>query len=840
MSFKTTYVLFGVLIALLVAFGLKQMLGTKPGEELYVMNDLRQAKVTADDIDTVEIDRARPKEEKLVFVLDRASKRWKMVQPFEARADSEAVNQVVRNVINARKEERGKADLTSDLEKFGLKPPAEVIVLKQGADREWKLNVGKESIGGATNALVYVTSSGQSKMPSAVKRSEIDGVFKDVNDFRSKDLLADSGDFGSATNVKSIKLHETQHPPVALQKGSDDRWRFEQPAYGEASYEGDTAASSETPKKITGVRDLITDTDNLRVETSADFVASAVPDLAKYGLEVAKPERLRIEIQRKQNADPGSEEPKEPVARVLLVGKKADEKGEKLYARLESESNVVRVPAKSIDAIARVAENPSALRNRDLTDIDQSKTDAIDIQSASGLIKLRKSGATWKLYDAGKSQSADDPTVQELLRALTAKRQVESFPEPTKEAELGFDKPTAVVSLWTDGLAKEEEKKDETKDAKADEKKDKPEAKKDASAEPKLKDAKPTVKLTFGKKDNNVVYVRREAGSDKALVAVSATLLAKADQGRLAFLDKTLPSFSENADVTGLVLQRGGQTYDIEKQKKDDKTPAVWKLKEPKDLAGRAANAVNVDRIVGELRGLHTDKLVSEKATPAALEEYGLKAPSFTATVKIKDKDGKKTEDWAYLFGKETPDKTGRYAKESKSELIFVVKPIVVETLGSELQDPTVFHFEPSKVKTIKLTGWKQAVSYTFMLELEQKSPKVWGVKTPADFDLDSSQVENFTNDLAGLRATRFVVRKGAAKPEHKLAAADRLLQVELTLEGEKAPLTLTVGALDAKEKGYYAQSSTLPGDVFLVAQDSFEKVLSGPKYFSKKSETTK
>jgi hypothetical protein len=838
MSFKTTYVLFGLLIALLAVFGLKQMLGTKPGEELYVMNDLRQAKVTADDIDTVEINRARPKEEKLVFVLDRPSKRWKMVQPFEARADSEAVNQVVRNVINARKEERGKADLTSDLEKFGLQPPAEVIVLKQGADREWKLNVGKESVGGTTNALVYVTSSGQSKMPSAVKRTEIEGVFKDLNDFRSKDLLADSGDFGSATNVRSIKLHETQHPPVALQKGNDDRWRFEQPAYGEASYEGDTAAASETPKKITGVRDLITDTDNLRVDSSADFVASAVTDLAKYGLEAAKPERLRIEIQRKKSAEPGSEEPKEPATRALLVGKKADDKGEKLYARLESESNVVRVPAKSIDAIALVAENPAVLRNRDLTDIDQSKTDAIDIQSASGLIKLRKSGATWKLYDAGKSQSADDPTVQELLRALTAKRQVESFPDPSKEAELGFDKPTAVVSLWTDGLAKEDQKKDETKDAKLDEKKDKAEPKKDANAEPKLKDAKPTVKLTFGKKDNNVLYVRREAGSDKSLLAVPATLLAKADQGRLAFLDKTLPSFSENADVTGLVLQRGGQTYNIEKEKKDDKSPVAWKIKEPKDLTGRAANAANVDRIVGELRGLHTDKLMSEKATPATLEEYGLKSPSFTATVKIKDKDGKKTEDWAYLFGKETPDKTGRYAKESKSELIFVVKPIVIETLGSELQDPTVFHFEPSKVKTLKLTGWKQAVSYTFTLELEQKSPKVWSVKTPADFDLDNAQVENFANDLATLRATRFVVRKGNAKQEHKLAANDRLLQVELTVEGEKAPLTLTLGALDTKEKGYFAQSSTLPGDVFLVAQDPFEKVLSGPKYFSKKAET--
>jgi hypothetical protein len=61
-------------------------------------------------------------------------------------------------------------------------------------------------------------------------------------------------------------------------------------------------------------------------------------------------------------------------------------------------------------------------------------------------------------------------------------------------------------------------------------------------------------------------------------------------------------------------------------------------------------------------------------------------------------------------------------------------------------------------------------------------------------------------------------------------------LQVELTLEGEKVPLILTVGALDAKEKAFYAASSTLTGDVFLLPQDRFEKVVAGAKYFSKQA----
>ena len=114
----------------------------------------------------------------------------------------------------------------------------------------------------------------------------------------------------------------------------------------------------------------------------------------------------------------------------------------------------------------------------------------------------------------------------------TAKRVVKDFPATAKtDAELGFDKPTAVISLWTDGVKKEdkpadEAKKEEPKDAaKKDEPKkdevkkdgDKKEPEKDAkkpeSQQPALKDPKPTIKLTFGKRDKDLVYVKREAGS---------------------------------------------------------------------------------------------------------------------------------------------------------------------------------------------------------------------------------------------------------------------------------------------------------------------------------------
>src|SRR5207237_315574 len=130
------------------------------------------------------------------------------------------------------------------------------------------------------------------------------------------------------------------------------------------------------------------------------------------------------------------------------------DKGDKLYARLENEKNIVKVPAKKVEALFRVVENPSVLRNRDLTQIDTAKVDAIDVRpNDRDLVKLRKAGqpTDWKLFDSGTAQEADSSAVQGLLTALTAKRQVKDFPESSKsDADLGLDKPSAVVSLWVE------------------------------------------------------------------------------------------------------------------------------------------------------------------------------------------------------------------------------------------------------------------------------------------------------------------------------------------------------------------------------------------------------
>src|SRR5205823_10350896 len=156
------------------------------------------------------------------------------------------------------------------------------------------------------------------------------------------------------------------------------------------------------------------------------------------------------------------------------------------------------------------------------------------------------------------------------------------FPDSVKEADMGLAKPEATVSLWIDGLERNPKQEPKTSDKKDEKKNNKKEEKK--SDEPKLKTDKPTVKLTFGKRDKlggkDIVYIRREAGDEKALVAVPVSVLDKVLQKPLAYFDRTLPSFPIGGDITKLVIERGGQTFEIEKETKETKDLSGKEIKE--------------------------------------------------------------------------------------------------------------------------------------------------------------------------------------------------------------------------------------------------------------------
>lgn len=855
MNFKTTYVLFGVLAVVLAVFGITQFAGVrKPADKTaYVLPSLNDKKspIRADDIETVVLERTFPKSETLVF--KRTEQGWRLEKP-DVRVQDWMVDRIISELTNARRDD--KADISESKHQLGLDAPrVTVTLIKKGGGPEYKLTVGNESPG-KENTVTYVLSSDR-KEPAAVKTNDLGTLTKPLAEFRTKDLMT-----VSSLNAQALTLQLPGKDAVELKK-EDAKWKFVKPAYGDAEGEGESpGAPPADAQKVSSVKDLAEMLNRVKVKEASDFVAEDVSDadLQQYGLEKGKPATLRVEAVRNVGGLMGGDKDKPPVTETLLVGKKVepkkeekkdgDKKDEKkeekkeemYYARLEGERAVVQVPVKEIEPLLQVAAAPEVLRNRDLIQVDAGKVDAINIQTAAGLLKLRGGSLAegWKMYAAGAApRQADRQSVNDLLAALNAKRQVKSFPPTGKsDADLGFDKPTAEVSVWIDGIKKEEDKKEEKKDEKdADKKDEKKEEKKEEKkdAEPTLKSDKAAIKLTFGKKEDGVVYVRREAGDDKARLAVPETLLARVQEGPLAYLDKTLPSFPVDTDPVKLTITRGGETFEVEHEKKDDKLPATWKLTQPKHLAGRAASVQAVEMALAALRSLHTDKLVAEKPPDADLQKYELKTPPLKAVVTFKNKDGK-AEERTYLFGRDTDDKAGRYAKQGERDVVFVVRSGAVAPLQAELQDPTVLTFDPAKVKGMKLTGWQNVVGTPITLELERKSAAEWSAKQPAGFQPNPSQTEIFLGGLNGLKATRFVVRQTGPKSEHKLEVKDGALQIEITVEGEKEPLRLTIGGLIAADKAYFASGSRLPGDVFLLPEERFKKVLEAPAYF--KAET--
>jgi hypothetical protein len=801
MNFKTTYVLFGLLAVLVGVLALVLWRGPEAtGGPDYVLASMHSKTnpFPPEDIDRVEIECKRPPEEgapdslgTLVFEREADGKTWRVVEPRALRADRGNIDSLIRQLYDARPEENKKP---ISLKAGGVDKPSRVITLKKTeGGREVTLRLGDVRL-----ATAFVApSDGKEALP--VEKTQIEAALENLAYFRSKELLGGTGE------VRRLELTQGKKQTVELTR-SKDRWRLVQPPYGDAE-----------------VGDLLTKLGDIRVsykdDKDNDFVADGVTDLAKYHLDPAKNEVLRIEVRR------GEE--KEPTTQTLVVGvghkiepkdkgkdkdKFAAPPAAKYYAYLDNgqkAKDIVKVPVSAIEPFTKLLDDPGSVRNRNLVDLGSFRTpDAVDIENSHGKLEFRRADSTkpWELYRGNTASAIEDTDIQLLVSTLTKKDAVLlPFPDPKEEDKLGLgpkDKPIATVTVWADSLEKPEK-----------------------GGKPKFKkDVKPAAVLRFGDLSGKRVAVERVWGDDRTLVFVPDEVRDLVRKGPLAYVDRALPAFNKGAadaaaDVTKLVIEREGKTYEVTR----DKSGSGWKLSKP---AGREANSTVILDILGELnRPLKAVEVVAEKADASALDKlYGLKSPAYRVAVTVtKDKKSKTTE---YLFGKESSDKKGVYAKVADKDTIYVVGPEVLNSLKKDLQDPTIFSFDPDKVQAIKLTGWRKAFGTPTTRAFQRKDGK-WLAKDPPDFPLDPDKVAEFVRRLSALQAERFVTSgKG-------LKLAEDALEIESTVEGRKEPLQLTVGAAES-DRSYYATSKQLKGEFFLVPQDLFKGPRGAPGYFSK------
>jgi hypothetical protein len=824
MNFKTTYGLFGALLALLVVAGVWFTTGPKPGTEGLLLPTAKALQLKAKDFDTLTIEIKKPKEEKFVFKrVD--DKRWRLDQPVDVRADASAVDRVIDDLLSARRE--GKEDIPKNLSDLGLDAPSITLTLGRKDGRNFTVSLGNVTIGGF-NSQVFALSSDRPKDPIPVKRGALSSLLKtdgnqggsagefakSISDFKSKELLLEGAGFNPAETVNAISLTDGK-THIVLRKQLDNSWKYDKPDnYGPAEARGETSATTTSDASApNGVEPLLNALAALKPPT-VDDVVEGTTDFAQYGLDPDKGQ-YTIDVTRKDDSK-----------ETLLIGKKDDATG-KYFCRLAGEKSIAKVPGNLVEPIRKLLEHPGSLRDKQLLSFAPSGCDAIDIKLAGDdkVLELRKVGSppTWKLFDAdGSAQLANTRSVIDLLTALGGKI-VKDFPElGATDATLGFDRPSAELTLYVGGIVPEEKKE---------ESKEKEKAESTKSDKPKMKE--PAARLIVGKRDKDLLYVRRivkdkDGKETSADFAVSETLWAKATRGRMDYVDPTLPSFV-TTDANKLTFNRGAESFTIEKPEK----ATGWIIRQPADRADRPADPAVVESILQELAGLNAMRLWSEKPSERELERYGLKNPKLKAVVTVKD--GDKTVDREYLFGGETDDKTGLYAKQSQRDLVFIVSKGATSALeSSDLQDPVVFRIDPNRVTSIKLTGWKDIVGQPTTRELERKGSGNWVLKDDDKIKLSAGQCESLLNALALVRADRFVVHKSGPKDEHKLTVPQGALEIAISVEGEPEPITLVVGAAaPPDQRQFFALSNKLPGDVFVIPKGIFEAIKAKPGFFA-------
>jgi hypothetical protein len=812
MNFRHTAILFGALllgVAILLAY---TWFDESPSDETLLAG---LGSVKPEQVDAVEFERSEPP---ATLKLARDAKgQWSVTEPIQARADSDAVNAVVRALLKAKPITIPDMPAASAA---GLQPPSLKVTLRQGTERSGTLNLGEVRSGGG--GVVFVSTTARPDRPIAVPRNDLSPLFRATpggGDGRAGDLAKWTADYRvksvfpteptrAGEDVTALKLSlPNKKKELALSRGAAGGWKFDVPAgWGEADSVGDVASAG----TFTGVRPLVQALVGLRAAGPDDFVDNP-KDLKEYGLNPDNPDLVRVEMRTKESPDPV----------VVYLGKREGPpimptapptpgSANKVWVRVEGQPGVIRASAGDLAGLIPVIENPDPLRDRNLLASDKSRIDGLDITVGGQTTKLRKAGALpeWKLYGnpaAGDPQPAAAQAVNRMLDVLTEKRTIKSFP-PANPADFTPGEVKAEVKVWADGL----------------------EPATDPKAEPKEK-GKPTV-LVFGRKEGDSIHVRRTLpdGTTSEFVMPervragvgpdTVDLVETVARRRLDLLDPTLKTFA--TDAVNKITVGGAANYELEKDEKKDPSTNTdrWTFLAPPDRKGQTADAATVAemlRILGTTQSV--SRFVDETPSPEKLAEYGLApaSPRMKVTIGLKTADPADKER-VYLFGKETADPNYVYAQQAGRAAVFTVPKLVFDRFAhADLRDRAIFRFDPASIAGIEIKGWGKT-GLVFELHAEKNTDGVWVPSKPKEFALDPAKVNAFLTLLSKTTVKSFV--PGPQTPEQGFGNEKEYLHI-LLKPANGGPIAIQLGNPTPDGQAYYGWTSVLPpgSQVFTV-----------------------
>jgi hypothetical protein len=549
------------------------------------------------------------KKEDAGFELRRADKTWKLVAPFEAGVNAEAVNPLL-DELEKLKAEKIVAHEAKDAAKYGLEKPYLRIDVKTGEarkkakeeddEKKEPAKEGKEKESPKekeSSTAIVIGSVVEGSKARYAKLGDAQGVYvlgektvaaldRSALDLLDKDLL-------KLDAAKIRKVSSKGSVSYALQKAGGMNWQIV-----------DSPAAAFTPDED-AAQSMLRTWSNLRADKYVAFGSKI--DWAKYGLE--KPNRV---------VQATSEDSKED--HTISLGSEAGDG--KRYARLDKNDAVVTLDAAASEILERTHLDYMDLR---VLKYPFDAVASIERRMKDADLELTKQDDGWRIAKPS-ARPADAPTADDVVEKTFQLRAVRIAEYPAKDLRaFGLQEPTAEVAIVLNDGKKHVIKVGDLVDKE-------------------------------GKKDAGRRYAMVDQNA--AVVVLSAELSKHLTAPVLYFADRNLPTFA-SADRADLA--KGPRQLSF------IKVDSAWKVAEP--IRADAEDAL--DDFVRTASRLRAEEIVADKG--ADLKQYGLDRPTADWKFFAGTKELQELVIGGPEKGKEKEAEPRRYARLAKGDQVFLL-----------------------------------------------------------------------------------------------------------------------------------------------------------------------
>lgn len=342
------------------------------------------------------------------ILLKKVAGRWRIAEPVDLAADTEAVERLVRELRNLEHVQQFDAtDTEKGLEAYGLVPPS-VVLRARWDGEEVELRIGARAPMGAS---VYAQTQKNVRRVYAIGAGMLDMLSRPTTDWRSRKLV----DF-EPERVEEIRLANPLAKIRLEHRG--DRWFLKNPVSARAS--------------VPRVREILSALGRAQIER---FVSEDDRRLQDFGLKEPTV-AVHLEVRDANDAE-------------VQFGAIDPERPGLMFARRPETSSIVSV---STNLLLPLSAGTDEFRDRRLIPVEPEAVERVVLTRGNLRMEVVREAGTWKLVPPGELEMspANNEAVSRFVRNA-CDLEVATFVADavTDPVALGLDNPVARLEFWT-------------------------------------------------------------------------------------------------------------------------------------------------------------------------------------------------------------------------------------------------------------------------------------------------------------------------------------------------------------------------------------------------------